>query len=284
MAEPGRAGSAQNLQEALHELGDRIAYPPTPPIVVAVRSRLAAPPGARRFPLFSLPAGIRLACAVLALLLVAGVGMALSPAARTTVAERLGLPGIAIMHLPALPSLDASRAPGADATAVGAPDRERLGLGEPVTLAEARSRVAYRVLVPTLPELGAPDEVYVGEPPRGGQVALVYRERPGVPLAPETDIGVLLTQFDGSLVIGQFGKGLGPGTQLEGVQVAGANGYWMEGAPHVVFRYQDGAGVVRSEPTRLAANVLLWQRGDLVLRLEGAIAKDQALRIAAWVG
>jgi hypothetical protein len=151
-----------------------------------------------------------------------------------------------------------------------------------LTLDEARARVAYPVLVPTLPELGAPDEVYLSEPPAGGQVALVYAAAPGRAAAAETGAALLLMQFRGSTDEGFLGKGLGPGTRLEPVTVNGARGYWIEGAPHFFF-HQDEAGQARQEAIRLAGNVLLWEQGDLTLRLEGAMSKDEALRIAATV-
>ena len=58
---------------------------------------------------------------------------------------------------------------------------------------------------------------------------------------------------------------------------------WIEGEPHLFF-YRDRDGQVRDESVRLAGNVLLWERGELTLRLEGAIARDEAIRIAASVG
>jgi hypothetical protein len=58
------------------------------------------------------------------------------------------------------------------------------------------------------------------------------------------------------------------------VSIAGSDesGVWIEGAPHVLF--------LPGAPPRLAANTLLWRRGGLTLRLEGAASMDEALRIA----
>jgi hypothetical protein len=159
-----------------------------------------------------------------------------------------------------------------------------LRLGRRVGLGEVEAQVQYRVLRPTLSELGPPDEVYVGEPPPGGQVAFVYRARPGLPDAAETGVGLLMMQFRGGLETdpGSFMKMLGPGTSLEQVMVAGAGGLWIEGRLHTFF-YRDARGQPQSESVRLAGNVLLWEQASLTLRLEGPLTKERALEIAASV-
>ena len=47
--------------------------------------------------------------------------------------------------------------------------------------------------------------------------------------------------------------------------------------------YEHPSGAVREAPARLAGNTLLWQRGDLTLRLEADITKERALAIARSV-
>jgi hypothetical protein len=159
------------------------------------------------------------------------------------------------------------------------PAGAHLRLGQALALAEARARVAFPVLTPDLPELGAPDEVYLSDPPAGGQVTLVYRAGPGRPVAAgETGVALLLAQFRALDIF--VGKGLGPGTRLEELTVNGGRGYWIEGGPHLLV-YRDASGAVRDEMTRLAGNVLLWEQGGQTLRLEGALTKEAALRVAA---
>jgi hypothetical protein len=63
------------------------------------------------------------------------------------------------------------------------------------------------------------------------------------------------------------------------VQVAGRPGYWFSGEPHF-FTFQDRAGEVTDESTRLAGNTLVWQAGAQTLRLEGQLPRQEALRIA----
>jgi hypothetical protein len=41
---------------------------------------------------------------------------------------------------------------------------------------------------------------------------------------------------------------------------------------------------VVQDSTRIADNVLIWEQGDLTLRLESALSRDQALGIARSFG
>jgi hypothetical protein len=69
---------------------------------------------------------------------------------------------------------------------------------------------------------------------------------------------------------------------LEDVPVNGIHGYWIDGDPHLFF-FLDARGGTQSEPTRLAANVLLWENGPVTLRLESALQKDAAVAIASSI-
>ena len=275
MAERPQQAADPDLERALESVGDRLAFPATPDLGPAVRNRLRQrqeDPSWSRRSLF--PARWGLVVGLLALVLLAVATLALLPGARTAVAERLGLRGVAITYLPAGPTVTATVPVPSGVT--------RLGLGERVTLPGAQVRAPYRVLMPALPELGAPDEVYFRELPPGGAVTFIYRPRPGLPPTVETGVAVLLTQFRGTVEPSFFGKGVGPETRLEAVTVNGGRGFWLEGRPHLLF-YRDAEGQVRDETIRLAGNTLLWEQGDLTLRLESALSKDEALRIAASV-
>jgi hypothetical protein len=121
--------------------------------------------------------------------------------------------------------------------------------------------------------------VYVNEAvPTGGRVDLVYRARPGLPASPFTDVGLLITEFQGEPTP-EFLKKVTAMGVVEQVTVGGEPGYWFSGEPHF-FTYRDAAGNLREEQTRLAGNTLIWQRGDLTLRLEGELPKEEAIRIA----
>jgi hypothetical protein len=150
---------------------------------------------------------------------------------------------------------------------------ERLGLGQPTTLSEAQSQLAWRITVPS--SLGQPDEVYLQLPPVGpaqGEVTLVYSSRP-----------VLITEARGSVNSNFFAKMVGPDTTIEPVTVAGHQGYWVAGSPHV-FIFLDADGNFRYETMRLATNTLILDVGGTIVRIEGNLTKDQAVQVAASLG
>ena len=92
------------------------------------------------------------------------------------------------------------------------------------------------------------------------------------------DAGLLITQFRGEPTPEFLKKVTGAGL-VSFVEVGGEPGYWFSGEPHF-FTYQDARGTLRDERTRLAGNTLIWQRGDLTLRLEGNLSMAEAVRIA----
>jgi Domain of unknown function (DUF4367) len=267
-----------DLERALTDLAASLEFPPTPDLAAAVTARLGeapapapAPPTpadrARRW-LAGLAGWRRLAAAGLAVVLLAAAVLVASPGTREAVARRLGLRGIGV-ELGGPPPPTVTTTPGG---------RLELGLGDRVTLEEARRRVDWPVLVPAA-GLGRPDAVYVNVAvPSGGRVDLVYRARPGLPASPFTDVGLLITEFQGKPTP-EFLKKVTAMGVVEQVTVGGEPGYWFSGEPHF-FTYQDAAGALREEQTRLAGNTLIWQRGDLTLRLEGELPKEEAIRIA----
>ncbi len=259
MPEHGWPATEDDLEQALIDLGGHVAYPPLASVDAAVRERLRDPSvssvssvsrsartargGPRR----------RLLLAVVALVALGGGTLVLAPDARTAVASWLGLRGVVFSYRPA--------APAHPLAPIGAP----LGLGQQLIL----------------PALGAPDEVYLEALSRGTQVGLVYRPRRGLPAVAGTRIGLLLTEARGSFDVNPaYSKGLEPGTRVEVTQVNGAPAYWLTGRPHL-FWYTDVTGAVTSERIRLAGNTLLWTRGGVIFRLESALSRAAALRIAA---
>jgi hypothetical protein len=257
------------LERALLAL--EVEWPETPDLASAVLVRLeaepaAAPPARRRpvVPRLALAYGLAILVAAL------GVTMAVSPAARSAILEFLGLKGARIERRePTAPPPPATRAPlGAD-----------LGLGRPRTLAQARADAGFAVLVPALPSLGEPDRVYVDELPfAGAAVSLVYGDRPGIPRSPQTGAALLVSQFRASVNEDIIVKATGGGARVEPVRVDGERGYFISGAPHG-FAYL-GEGGVGFQDQRLAGSTLLLERGELLLRVEGEVARAEAIEIA----
>ncbi|MGH3089742.1 MAG: hypothetical protein ACRDSJ_20865 [Rubrobacteraceae bacterium] len=256
------------LENALRKLGERLQDAPTPDvsdeIVRRLQQRKVETDERRRT---SALRWLRVAATVLTLTLFATLLLSVSPSARTAVADWLGVAGIKIEFLPWTPAPEIS--------SVG----DGLDLGKQLTLEEARRRADFEVLVPNTAELKIPDSVYLKERSVGSQVYLVYGPHPNVPRAAETGVGLLISEFRGSARVGQYMKSVGPDTTIEQLEVNGERGFWLEGSPRL-FAYQEPDGRFVEEKARLAANTLIWDRGDITLRLEGNVSKEEALRIA----
>lgn len=266
------------LEHALGELGTRLAYPAAP-LAPRVAARLRAegpPPQQHQGRLARWPAQPGrlwrrgLAAIVVLAALIAGA-LAAAPGARTALADWLRLHGITIFYSPSLPKRVA-------------PVGTHLLLGDRVSLATAQRRAGYRIVVPTASWLGLPDEVYVARPAHGGQVALVYRARPGLPAIGHTAVGLLLTEIPGDPSVERFffAKMVEPGVHMRIVSVAGAQGYWLSGRPHL-FYYTRPDGMVVPESVRLATNTLLWPHAGLTMRLESSLSESAARSLAATV-
>jgi hypothetical protein len=152
-----------------------------------------------------------------------------------------------------------------------------LDLGRRTTLADAQSKVRFTIALPA--ELGDPDAVYVVTGIPGGEVALAYSPRPGIPLVKQTGLGVLITEFRGDLIPGFLTKGVGPGTTLQETSVNGDPGWWIAGEPHEVFVRVEGSDQL--ETLRMAANTLIWDHAGVTYRIESGLSRADAFRIAA---
>jgi hypothetical protein len=249
------------LERAL--AGLELQYPPTPGLAPAVRARLEGAPAPAR-PLVLRPRRT-LAIALAALLLLAGTAVAAVPSLRHSVLDWLGLRSVKVERVPRLPAT---------------PTGDLFALGERTTLPKAATQASF---TPVVPAGLRPDQVYFAEGPPGGQLALVYKPRPGLPAAGTSGLGMLITEFRGEQQSVFIQKALGPGTTAERVTVAGGRGLWIAGEPHILL-YRDRNGEVQGYTPRLATNTLLWRRGELLLRLEAHISKAEALRIAGSMG
>jgi hypothetical protein len=181
-----------------------------------------------------------------AIVVVAIGAVLLVPPARTAILDWLGLRNVSVVHVDTLP---AARPLG------------RLDLGRQVTLAEAKRRAPWIVV----PE-DRPDSVYISDSLPGGQVTLLW----GSPSSPR----LLMTEITGHAYIEKIVEGE---QSVEPVRIGDA-GAWFEGRHVVMFTDRDGA--FHEGVGRLAANTLVWQLGDVTLRLEGGLSKENALRIA----
>jgi hypothetical protein len=173
--------------------------------------------------------------------LVVAIGAVLAvPPARTAVLDWLGLRHVSIVRVDELPPTEPI---------------VRLDLGRQTSLAQ----LPLWALVPD----DKPDKVFVDD----GMVNLLW----GDPQHPR----LLLTEFRGEAFIEKL---IQPNADVEPVTVNGRPGAWLD-EPHVVM-FKDPRGRIRDNSGRLAGKTLLWQHGEVTLRLEGDLTKEEALRIA----
>jgi hypothetical protein len=273
------------LERQLTQLGRELDWPPAPDLASSVRARLDAAPGPARdgsregyagepsarpgrrglLPRGVLvPAGLRrsLAIAVVALLVLAGGVFAAVPGVRDAVLEFFGLQGATVERREQLPP---------------PPPPSPLRLGERTTLADAPDSLGFAPLVPEA--AGRPEGVFVDESVPGGELSLAYRPQPGLPEARATGLGLLVSEFRGDLLPEYTGKIAGQATRVERIRVDGDRAIWLEGAPHYFF-YRAPGEPFREEGLRIAQNVLLLERGRVLVRLEGAFSKERALDLA----
>lgn len=234
------------LELRLASLRDELAFPETPELASSV-ARAVADGGLPRRRRRERPLAIALAV----LLAVAAGVLAFSPGARSAFLEIFRLNGATVERVEELPNV---RTTG------------RLPLGERVSRAEAERRVGFELL-----ELGRPDAVFV----RGGTVAtLVY--------GPVDNPRLVLSQLRGSIFERFVKKTAAAGTTVERVTVRGAPGLFVSGDEHYVM-FRNELGEIDGEPTYLAGNTLLWNRGKLLLRLEADLSRGEALELAREV-
>ena len=249
-----------DLEQRLTQLGRELDWPETPDLAPAVRRRLAAPARQRR----RRPVLLRrsFAIAIASLLLLAGGVFAAVPGVRDAVLEFFGLQGATVERRAKLPE---------------APELRPLNLGTRTTLDRARRSLGFDPLVPSA--AGRPDAVYTSRQVPGGELSLAYRPRPGLPEAHSTSLGLLVGEFRGDLAPEYLGKIAGQTTKIERLRVDGRRAIWIEGAPHLFFYRPPDSDFAESE-LRLAGNVLLLERGNLMVRLEGAYDRERALELA----
>jgi hypothetical protein len=244
------------LELMLREAGAEIAWPATPDLASAVVPQIQGLTDRQIGDTPRAPRRMRvrrpLALALAILLLLAATAAAV-PGIREPVLDWLGLRSVKVERVPRpLPE----------------PPGLGLGLGEHTTLAKAVARIEFKPLIPT--GLGRP-AVYYEAFPAGGQLALVYRGG-----------NLFITEVQGNLRREYLFKFLQPGTGVSAVTINGERGLWFQGQHQ--YAYADRNGDIRTDSVRTAGKVLLWRSGDLLLRMEGARSKQEALRIARSLG
>ena len=281
------------LVGALRRIEPEIAWPAAaarsttgPDLAAAVRERIAAmpqaqgrsvAPGARR----SLPwAGWVARPARRALLIAVALLIALAALAG---AAGIGLPGLRVLFgggsVGPPPSLEASQSPSASGSLPGAD----LFLGDPLPPGDPGALDAlagFQVGWPADSRAGQPDVAYV-DGTKHGQVSLVWSVGGTRPATLEPGVGLLMTEFLGSVDEGFYSKMAGSGTTVEAVLVGGHQGYWLSGDEH--FFFYTGPGGVVQDTRRWVGDALIWSDGTVTYRLESALGRDATIQIAESV-
>jgi len=253
-----------DLEEQLTAMSVAIEWPPTP----ALRPVLSRPARREGWGVWRLQT--RWALAAAAVLLSVATLLAYTPS-RDAIAGWLNL-HTTILRTPNQPT---------PSPLPSGPLGECLGLGSPTTLDGARSQVRWKIEVPS--SLGRPDAVYVKLPPTGpsgGEVTLVYAQRPDIHAYGVTGVSILVTEARGKTNEIYFQKMLGQDATLEPTTVNGHAGYWIAGSPHQ-FVFTDADGNIYSDTLRLATNTLIFDNNGTIVRIEGDMTKSQALEIAS---
>lgn len=236
------------LERRVRDAGTAVDWPDTDlsgPVVARIEARERPGRGHRWMQ-------VAVAAAAIALLVLA------TPTGRQAVADLLEVAGIRVQW-------------GEETIVPGA----GLELGTELGLDDVRDRASFPLLFPVGGDVGAPDAVYHSDFPPGGAVHLVWESGPSLPAAEATAVGLLYSQFQGSAP--GFVKSVQPGSDAREVEVRGEPGFWIEGAPHIIF-YEDQSGV--QERARLAANVLAWEEDGLTHRIETTRGLAFALELA----
>lgn len=269
--DPRRGDMAERLEADLRALGAGLAYPtPAPAFAAAVSAVIAARPAQpwwRRLGgagSSGRPVVRRSLLAAVALLLIA---------VAVAAAIGFGVPGIRILLGP--PASPSPTTPG-PTPAGGLPTFLSISLGDRVDLDQVEALAGFAPRLPDTDIVGEPARAYVDD----GRLTLVWEVSPELPQTESRGIGLLITEFRGSVDPGWYEKVIHNGaTTLEEVEVDGNDGYWVSGDPHgLVYRQPDGTFI--DETRRIVGDVLVWHDGELTYRIETSLGLEAALRIA----
>jgi hypothetical protein len=242
-----------DLEARLIALADDVAFPATPALEAPVRAAIAREPRRRR------RAQLRL---VLVLAVLAALaGLALSPGARSAVLRFFGFGAVRVelRHAPLPPPRTTL---------------DRLTLGRPATLAEARRLLGAPPPLPVV--LGPPDAVYVDA---DGRVSVVYAPGPARPPAVAPGIAVLVSVLRGHDVTAKFVAD--SGSEPSFVTVGRYTGFFVA-APHEVASLRPD-GSLRQETLRLAAPTLIVQANEYTVRLEARTTEAELVSYAETI-
>jgi hypothetical protein len=244
------------------------AWPATPPLASIVSERIRETERLPQLrPRLSLPSRRRTI-----LILVAAVVLLAAAAVAAGLVVRIGAETVTVVPGPP-PTLPADVLSPAV-------------LGLPASSPTQASTIAgFDVVLPA--RLGDPAGVWTGPAPADTfgsapvtRIVLAWAPTPALPTVNGLPWGAVLMEFPGEANLAAKTIYEEAGGAIRGVIVGGREGLWVTGEHTITLAAADGGAPV---DLRVTGNVLLWQRGDLTLRLETALGLPAALEVAGSV-
>lgn len=146
-------------------------------------------------------------------------------------------------------------------------------LGHPATLRDAEREAGFPARVPGT--LETPDAIWVDTAQEGARIVLAWEPSETLPAIDGLPWGAVLYEFHGEMEQASKGVFL-EGNTFDDVELEGHDGIWITGV-HELDLVTDEDTYARY---RVTGNVLVWEAGGIVLRLETASDQAEAIRIA----
>ena len=205
----------------------------------------------------------RIAVLALALLLlVPATALAVSSDLRDRVLDTFGLRDVKITTVTRLPE--------------AGPEVRPLQLGSRISLAQARKDLGAAVAAPTV--LGATDGIFEELLAPGVDVTWSY-DAATIARRLGQRKRVLVSIVRGTIDKTILGKTVAEATKTIPLTIDGEPALILTGHPHLLVLFRS-AGAVGQTYTRFAGTTLLWQRRDLLIRIEANLPRAVLVRIA----
>jgi hypothetical protein len=248
-----------SLEHDLRALADAFPDPPAlaPRVRVAAQRATASRRRRRRIGLLALAL----------LLLVPATALAVSGDLRDRVLETFGLRDVKITSVTRLPEVG--------------PEARRLQLGSRISLARARRDLKLALRAPSA--LGPPDGLFEERLQSGVDITFLYEPR-----TVATRLGVrkrvIVSVLRGTTEKTILGKTIAAATKTIPLEIEGGAALLLTGHPHLLVMFRPPGGGVDQTYTRLVGTTLLWQRGPLLIRIEGSLPQARLVAIARSIG
>lgn len=253
-----------DLERSLRSLASRDdLFPATPDIAADVGARIRPVRPARRV-------AWRMVAAIVLVALATLVASLVIPRSRSAIADFFGIEGIRIER-------DAGDAPAlSEPTSIGG----ALLLGERTTLDTATDAAPFDVMLPADAVAGPPGEVWLNQRDGATVVGLIWPASDDLPEIGNTDVGMLLLEIETDANDAVFLKKMVGGGEMEVADVRGSTGLWIESGVLAVAPVEGLMPDLLEPQARRSGNVLIWSDGEITYRLETALPKADAVRIA----